>query len=106
MDTLSISLVVLEVIYEPCTYIHKEICYSGKFAAYLDVHLVHMYIYICMYLCSILIYEPSQKNLPRRLLLLLLLLLLLPLLLHYCYCYCHCYYCYYELSYYIAIFLS
>ena len=46
MDTLSISLVVHEVIYVPYTYIHKDICYSGKFSAYLDVHLVHIYIYM------------------------------------------------------------
>ena len=45
MDTLSISFVVHEVIYVPYTYIHKDICYSGKFSAYLDVHLVHIYIY-------------------------------------------------------------
>ena len=60
MDTLSISFVVHEVIYVPYTYIHKDICYSGKFSANLVVHLVH--IYICMYVIySILIYEPSQK---------------------------------------------
>ena len=62
MDTLSISFVVHEVIYVPYTYIHKDICYSGKFSANLVVHLVHIYIYICMYVIySILIYEPSQK---------------------------------------------
>ena len=52
MDTLSISFVVHEVIYVPYTYIHKDICYSGKFSANLVVHLVHIYIY--MYVCNIL----------------------------------------------------
>ena len=61
MGTLSISFVVHEVIYVPYAYIHKDICYSGKFSAYLDVHLVHTHIYICMYIHSIVIYEPSKK---------------------------------------------
>ena len=58
MDTLSISFVVHEVIYVQYTCIHKDICYSGNFSAYLDVHLVHISIYIY----SILIYEPSQRT--------------------------------------------
>ena len=54
MDTLSISFVVHEVIYVPYAYIHKDICYSGKFSAYLDVHLVHTHIY--MYVCTLYCY--------------------------------------------------
>ena len=63
MDILSISVVVHEVIYVPYTYMLNDICYSKNFSAYLDVHLVHIYIYIyiCMYIYSVLIYEPSQK---------------------------------------------
>ena len=62
MGTLSISFVVHEVIYVPYAYIHKDICYSGKFSAYLDVHLVHthIYIYVCIY--TLLLFTNPRKN--------------------------------------------
>ena len=63
MDTLSISFVVHEAIYVPYTYIHKDICYSGKFSAYLDVHLVYTHIYIYTYVYILYSYlQTLAKN--------------------------------------------